>query len=109
MPMGVAVFDSTDVATVEGASERPMLELPSDVDARTLDDFLVETRENLCDAEAAPLELEADPSLSEAIGRTFRAFHSVKSSAGFLGLASVVAVGHAAEDLLSGMRTGSVL
>ena len=42
-----------------------------------------------------------DPNEKETIARAFRTLHTVKGTAGFLGLEKLQAVSHAAENLLS--------
>ncbi len=78
--------------------------LPSDTDLDLLGDFITESMECLVGAEAALLELEANPSHEEAINTVFRAFHTVKGTSAFLGLGRVAAFAHEAESLLSRVR-----
>ncbi len=78
--------------------------LPADSDLELLGGFIVESRENLEGAEAALLTLESNPDDLESVNTVFRAFHTVKGSAAFLGLKSMSAFAHKAENLLSRMR-----
>lgn len=78
--------------------------LPADTDFDLLGDFLMESVECLVGAEAALLELEADPSHEEAVNTVFRAFHTVKGTSAFLGLDRIAAFAHEAESLLSRVR-----
>jgi len=55
-------------------------------------------------AEAALLELEANPEDIEAINTVFRAFHTVKGTAAFMGLDKLAEFAHHAESLLSRVR-----
>ncbi len=82
--------------------------LPGDTDLDLLSDFITESMECLIAAEAALLELEADPSHAEAINTVFRAFHTVKGTSAFLGLARVSAFAHEAESLLSRVRDNEI-
>jgi two-component system chemotaxis sensor kinase CheA len=75
-------------------------------DAELLEEFLVESRDNLAQAEAALLALEGNPADSEAIGRVFRAFHTIKGVSGFLDLEDINTFAHAAESLLMPLRDG---
>jgi two-component system chemotaxis sensor kinase CheA len=59
-------------------------------------------------AEEALLALEKDPSDMEAIGTVFRAFHTIKGTAGFTELTLVSELGHLAESLLSRVRDGEI-
>ncbi len=73
-------------------------------DRELLPDFLAEGSEYLCAAEVALLRLEEDPTDEEALNTVFRAFHTVKGTAAFLGLTHIVTFAHAAESLLSRVR-----
>ena len=78
--------------------------LPDDVDLDLLRDFINESREMLVGAEAALLQLETDPANDEAVNTVFRAFHTVKGTAAFLGLGQLSLFAHKAESLLSQVR-----
>ncbi len=91
-------------ATPVTADDTAIDELPDDTDLDLLGDFITESVECLTGAEAALLELEADPSHEEAINTVFRAFHTVKGTSAFLGLGRVAAFAHEAESLLSRVR-----
>ncbi len=68
-----------------------------------LDDFIVETNELIeqLDQDLLLLESGADEDL---INRTFRAFHTIKGTSGFLGLNVCMDLAHVAEDLLNQIR-----
>lgn len=72
-----------------------------------LEEFFAEGNEHLDAMEACLLRLEAEPEDVEAIARAFRAAHTIKGAAGFLGLGAVERLMHAAEDLLEGFRSGA--
>jgi two-component system chemotaxis sensor kinase CheA len=69
-----------------------------------LREFLLETHENLAQLDLDLVKLETDASDTETISRVFRTLHTVKGTAGFLGLPKLQAVGHAAENLLTKLR-----
>lgn len=69
-------------------------------------EFLLETHENLAQLDLDLVTLEKDPTERETLGRVFRTLHTVKGTAGFLGLPKLQAVAHAAENLLSRLRAG---
>jgi len=69
-------------------------------DAELIADFLVEAREHLGQIEGQLLTLERDPSAMEIIHGVFRAFHTIKGLAGFLGFSVMQAVAHEVETLL---------
>jgi len=71
-------------------------------------EFLLETHENLAQLDLDFLTLEKDPAESETLARVFRTLHTVKGTAGFLGLPKLQAVAHAAENLLSRLRAGEL-
>ena len=78
--------------------------IPDDADLSLLADFIAESRESITGAEAALLELEANPEDLEAVNTVFRAFHTVKGTAAFMGLDSLAEFAHHAESLLSRVR-----
>ena len=66
--------------------------------------FLEEATEHLAEISRALLELEKDPSRSEAIDLVFRMAHSIKGMAGSLDYASISELSHALEDRMDGYR-----
>ncbi len=78
--------------------------IPDDADLSLLGDFIAESRDSMAGAEAALLELEANPEDIEAINTVFRAFHTVKGTAAFMGLDRLADFAHHAESLLSRVR-----
>ena len=78
--------------------------LPADADRELLPDFIIESHECIAASEAALLRLEDEPSDVEAVNTVFRAFHTVKGTSAFLGLARLTAFAHEAESLLSRVR-----
>lgn len=69
-----------------------------------LGEFVLETTQNLADAEAALLVLEKVPDDEEAVARTFRAFHTAKGVSAALGMVPIERIAHAIEDVLSEVR-----
>jgi len=72
-----------------------------------LHDFIVDAREHLNTVEASLLSLESHPGPAEhtaCVDRCFRAVHSIKGDAGFLGLTPIHTLAHAMETLLEKMR-----
>ncbi len=72
-------------------------------------EFLLETNENLAQLDLDLVTLEQDPREKETLARVFRTLHTVKGTAGFLGLPKLQAVAHAAETLLSKLRAGEMV
>ena len=77
-------------------------------DAELIADFLVEAREHLSLIEGQLLTLERDPGAMEIIHAVFRAFHTIKGLAGFLGFAVMQAVAHEVETLLDLARNEKI-
>lgn len=66
--------------------------------------FVEESSEILDEAESALLSLEKAPGDSETVGRAFRAFHSFKGNAGFLGYSGLEEISRQGENLLGRSR-----
>lgn len=76
----------------------------SEEDRPLLAEFVTESSEYIEAAEGALLLLENEPDNDEAINTVFRAFHTVKGTAAFLGFSRLAEFAHFAESLLSRMR-----
>ena len=87
---------------------REEYELPTEVDESLLKEFIAECLEFLENGEAALLLLESDPGDKEAINTVFRAFHTIKGTAGFIGLKLTAEFAHQAENFFSRIRDGEV-
>jgi two-component system chemotaxis sensor kinase CheA len=72
-------------------------------------EFLIETQENLAQLDLDLVTLEKDPTERETLSRVFRTLHTIKGTAGFLGLARLQNVAHAAENLLGRLREGELV
>lgn len=75
-------------------------------DNELLADFVVEANEHLADIENQFLAIEeAAPSIDgDLVNEVFRAIHSIKGAAGFLGLSTVNDLSHNLENVLNMMR-----
>jgi len=71
-----------------------------------LADFLTETNEALADLDLALVKLERAPDDAQTLSLIFRHVHTVKGTCGFLGLARLERVAHAAENVLGRLRDG---
>ncbi len=71
-----------------------------------LQDFIVETEEILEALDEKFVELEKDQSNKDLINEIFRAVHTIKGAAGFLGLNQIVDLSHASENVLKKLRDG---
>src|ERR1022692_475143 len=72
-------------------------------------EFLLETQENLAQLDLDLVTLEQDPTERETLARVFRTLHTVKGTAGFLGLMKLQAITHSAENLLTRLTNGELL
>lgn len=71
-------------------------------------EFLAEIREIVMESEPALLDLEKreldQEAYCESVSAVFRMFHSIKGSAGLMGLANIEALTHEAESILEELR-----
>jgi two-component system chemotaxis sensor kinase CheA len=76
-------------------------------DPNLISEFVTESLEHLEAAEPLLLEMEKRGSGdANSVNEIFRAIHSIKGAAGFLGLENVSALSHALESLLMRLRDG---
>ena len=73
-------------------------------DPSLMGDFVTESRDHLHTAEALLLELETDLTNSEHINGIFRAWHTIKGIAGFLGLKDINHLAHTMENMVDRVR-----
>jgi len=71
-----------------------------------LADFITETNENLAELDVALVKLEQVPGDIATLSLIFRLVHTIKGTCGFLGLARLERVAHAAENVLGMLREG---
>jgi two-component system chemotaxis sensor kinase CheA len=69
-------------------------------------EFLVESRENLNQLDRDFVELEQNPRDPKLLGAIFRCVHTIKGTAGFLGLVKLESLTHIGESQLSRLRDG---
>lgn len=76
-------------------------------DPALLAEFVTESREHLADVEGQLLEIEANGANInvDLVNKVFRAIHSIKGAAGFMGLVRINELAHALENVLGKMRT----
>lgn len=73
-------------------------------DPSLLCDFVTESRDHLHSAETLLLELETDLTNAEHVDGVFRAWHTVKGIAGFLGLKEISHLAHMMENVVDLVR-----
>jgi len=76
----------------------------SDEMQEILTDFLTESNEMLEVLDQRFVTLESDPNNTDLLNEIFRAMHSMKGSAGFLGFNHLVDVAHRGENILNKLR-----
>jgi len=79
-------------------------------DSEIIESFISESKEHLntIEDDFLLLEQQADNPEKELLNKVFRAIHSVKGAAGFLGLENMTRLSHVMEALLTMMRDGEI-
>ncbi|MGE0877128.1 MAG: chemotaxis protein CheW [Acidimicrobiia bacterium] len=75
-------------------------------DEELLNEFLIESFENLDRLDHDFLELEREPGSREILASIFRTIHTIKGTCGFLGFSRLESVAHVGETLLGKLRDG---
>jgi two-component system chemotaxis sensor kinase CheA len=80
-------------------------------DREIISEFVVESREHLADIENQLLSIEAAGADvdAELVNTVFRAVHSIKGAAGFLGFSTVAQLAHDLENVLNHIRNGQLV
>ena len=78
------------------------------MDDQYLDAFIRESEEAITELNNSLLELESDPSNTEAMDSIFRTAHTLKGNFGAMGFDNAANLAHAMEDLLDEMRQGEM-
>ena len=73
-----------------------------------IQEFLVESNENLDRFDGDLVTLEGEPRSKELLSSIFRSIHSIKGACGFLGFQKLEKLAHAGENLLSKLRDGQL-
>src|SRR5882762_7927677 len=73
-------------------------------DSDIVQDFLVESYENLDRLDRELVGLEKNPDDAAALASVFRTIHTIKGTCGFLGFNKLEAVAHVGENLLTRLR-----
>jgi two-component system, chemotaxis family, sensor kinase CheA len=74
-----------------------------------LQEFMMESRENLDTLDRELVALESDPRNTARLASIFRTVHTLKGTAGFFQFAKLEAVAHVGENLLSRLRDGVIV
>ena len=78
-------------------------------DPEILADFLTESGELLEQLEGDLVDLESRSTDPELLNQVFRALHTIKGSASFLGLTNLVEIAHCSESALNAARAGNIV
>ena len=71
-------------------------------------EFLVESDENLSQVERDLVDFEGHPEQQETLASIFRAIHTIKGTCSFLGYSKLESLAHTGETLLSLVRDGEL-
>ncbi|WP_309649184.1 chemotaxis protein CheA [Nocardioides sp.] len=77
-------------------------------DAEIIQEFLVESHENLDHLDRDLVELERSPGSRELLSSVFRTIHTIKGTSGFLAFHRLESLTHVGENLLSRLRDGKM-
>jgi two-component system chemotaxis sensor kinase CheA len=72
-------------------------------------EFLVESYENLDQLDSDLVALEQQPGSRELLASVFRTIHTIKGTSGFLAFSRLEAVAHVGENLLARLRDGQIV
>jgi two-component system chemotaxis sensor kinase CheA len=75
-------------------------------DREVINEFLIESTENLTRLETEIVDLEKRPKDPALLASIFRTIHTIKGTCGFLAFGNLEGVTHLAENLLSQLRNG---
>ena len=75
-------------------------------DQDVIQEFLVESYENLSRLDQELVELEKHPTDAALLASIFRTIHTIKGTCGFLAFSTLERMSHQAESLLSQLRDG---
>lgn len=71
-------------------------------------EFLVESHENLDQLDRDLVALEREPGSRDLLGSIFRTIHTIKGTSGFLAFGNLESVTHVGENLLARLRDGKM-
>ena len=88
-------------------ANREMNVMDDDELDEVMNEFIIESRDNLDQLDQALVDLETNHD-AEVVARIFRTIHTIKGTAGFLGFDRLGQLTHAGENLLSRLRNGEL-
>ncbi len=98
------------LAAPDAQADAPEPAMPLELgdDTELLNEFCNEGKDLLQDIEQGVLVLEENPASADTLNVVFRAFHTFKGGAGFLGLEPIKNLAHELESLLDAARRGDL-
>lgn len=103
-PPAQAPQETSAKDTSAGAAGVDLVKVAGEEDLLLYTEFVAEAQETLTNVESDLLELEENPSSGELINNLFRAIHSLKGAAGFLGISTVNVLCHETETVMDKLR-----
>jgi two-component system chemotaxis sensor kinase CheA len=100
-----------EATAAKAASPQPTPAVPGDSASKLTEatrEFISECQENLDLMDRDLMTLEQNPAATNLLRGIFRTMHTLKGGAGFLGLALLEKLAHAAENLLGLLRDGQL-
>ena len=79
-----------------------------DAMGKIINEFLVESYENLDQLDQNLIELEQNPGATSILSSIFRTIHTIKGACGFIGFTKLESVAHVGENLLSKLKDGEL-
>jgi two-component system, chemotaxis family, sensor kinase CheA len=110
-PPGLELPASPGLQRGEGGPAAPAPSPPQSAmlaNPELIGDFIAEASEHLDASDQHLLVLEKDPLREEELNGIFRAFHTIKGNAGYLGLGPISMLAHQAENVLDLARKGKL-
>ena len=77
-----------------------------ETDIEIINEFVIESTENLARLDREMVELEQQPRDANLLASIFRTIHTIKGTCGFLGFQTLERITHHAENILSQIREG---
>jgi len=92
--------------SAQAPSEIPLIDFSGD--QSLMFDFISESQEHLQNAEVMLMNVETEPEDKESLNAIFRAFHTIKGVASFIGMKDITELSHKAETMLDKARKGEI-
>ncbi len=100
--------DMTPDAVREAGSPSDSSREETDGMDEVINEFLVESYENLDQLDQDLVDLEQNPTEKSLLASIFRTIHTIKGTCGFIGFSKLESVAHVGENLLSKLRDGEL-